>query len=220
MKNEEKKRAIQLRRKGQLYSEIATKLNISPSTAKLWTQDLILNEAEDLRLTKRQHLLKLRRVQELNIRRKRLREDDLTKQRAYARTIVKSVKHSQEYRQLLCSVLYWCEGTKDTSSGIKFTNSDPALIRSFLSLLRTSFTIEEDKFRILMHLHTYHNEAQQRQFWSRVTNVPPQQFHKSYIKPNTGTRRKLDYPGTISLRYLDSGLGKLLKMIYSEYGRM
>lgn len=115
--------------------------------------------------------------------------------------------------------MFWCEGEKDVRSGIRFINSDPVMIQTFLSLLRTSFPIKEEKFRALVHLHGYHDPVEQQRFWSEVTGIPLERFHKPYLKPNTGRNTRPGYPGCISIRYQDSSLGKALKMIYSEFGK-
>ncbi len=46
MKSELKKQAQDLRRQGYLFAEIAVKLNISRSTAQIWTHTLEFTEAE------------------------------------------------------------------------------------------------------------------------------------------------------------------------------
>ncbi len=94
---------------------------------------------------------------------------------------------------------------------------DPSLIALFLDLLRKGFKINESKLRILMHLHNYHDEVIQKEFWSIVTNIPFAQFHQSYWKPNTGKRKHAHYPGCIALSYYDAKIAKELKAIYNAF---
>lgn len=122
--------------------------------------------------------------------------------------------------RIICAVMFWCEGEKSTSSGLRFMNSDPTMMRLFITLLRKGFTIDESKFRALLQLHDYHEELRQIQFWSEITDIPPVQFHKSYIKPHTSKNTREGYPGCMSLRYGDANLAKLLKMIYSNLGKI
>jgi hypothetical protein len=70
-----------------------------------------------------------------------------------------------------------------------------------------------------VHLHDYHNADHQQLYWSGVTNIPLNQFHKPYLKPHTAKNKRPGYPGCLSLRYLDSRLGNLLKMIYIEFSK-
>lgn len=134
-----------------------------------------------------------------------------------ARRTVKSIDLNEDHSRLLCAIFFWCEGGKDTRSGIRFMNSDPAMIRTFLHLLRSSFKIEESRLRALIHLHQYHDPQKQLSFWSKITDIPPHQFHRPYLKMNTGKNLRPNYPGCVSIRYNDSSLGKLLEMIYIEF---
>lgn len=220
MKSELKKQAQDLRRQGYLFAEIAVKLNISRSTAQIWTHTLEFTEAERKLLQQRKTQLQNSKMANLAASK---RAFHIERQRVLierARTIVRNTAFTTtDSKSVLCALLYWCEGTKDVSSGIKFTNADPILVRKFLSLLRTSFEIDERKFRVLLHLHEYHDQAKQLSYWSGITSIPSRQFHKTYTKPHTAKNKHADYPGCASVRYLDASIGKLLKMIYSEYGQ-
>ncbi len=126
-------------------------------------------------------------------------------------------KLSKEHSKLLCATIFWCEGGKDVSGGIYFTNSDPSLIATFLYLLRDSFAIDEVRFRALIHLHSYHDPTERLAFWSEVTNIPVSQFYHPYQKLHSGKNRRAGYPGCISVRYLDTNTARLLKTIYEEF---
>jgi hypothetical protein len=95
-------------------------------------------------------------------------------------------------------------------------NSDPIMVASFLKLLRQSFNLDESKFRVLIHLHEYHNEAEILDYWSKVTQISRSQFTKSYHKPHTGTNNHPDYKGSCKIKYYDSYLAKLLTVIYQK----
>jgi len=79
------------------------------------------------------------------------------------RKIVDNVTDSEENRKLACALLYWCEGEKK-GGAVRFTNSDPVMIQTFLNLFRQSFKLDESKFRICLHLHSYHNQQKQKKF--------------------------------------------------------
>ncbi len=149
---------------------------------------------------------------------KAIERDKLLAERAEA--IVSGFGINTNHHRILCAIMYWCEGEKSTGSGVRFMNSDPIMIKLFISSLRKGFDIDETKFRALVQLHQYHNETQQIEFWSEITCIPTHQFHRSYIKSNTGTNSREGYPGCLSLRYGDSSLAKLLKMIYSNLSKI
>jgi hypothetical protein len=134
-----------------------------------------------------------------------------------ARAEIKSLKINKNYSKLLCSLLYWCEGTKNSKNGVCFINSDPNLIKKFLTLLRASFELNEIKFRPCIHLHAYHSPEIQLDFWPRITNINKQQFIRPYIKPNSGKRIRQNYPGCISIRYHSNDLARRLLAIAKAY---
>ena len=88
--------------------------------------------------------------------------------------------------KIYLALMYWCEGTKTADNMLKFANSDPALIKFFMDMLKKGFKIDLQKTKALIHLHDYHNESRQISFWAKIIGIPKSQFHKSYIKPHTG----------------------------------
>ncbi|MGI9027461.1 MAG: hypothetical protein ACR2FM_01295 [Candidatus Saccharimonadales bacterium] len=125
-----------------------------------------------------------------------------------------TLKLGQSHCKLICALLFWCEGGKEVKSGMYFINSDPAMICMFLKLFRSSFDLDDRKFRIMLHIHSYHNEAQQILYWSNLTQIPANQFYKPFHKPHTGKNKKPGYQGCISVRYLNAHVAKQLKMTY------
>lgn len=87
----------------------------------------------------------------------------------------------------------------------------------FVNLLREAFDADESKFRLLIHIHEYHNDLKQRKFWSKATGISLKQFTKSYVKPHTGKNKRKDYPGCASLRYYDYRIALELEAIYNIF---
>jgi hypothetical protein len=212
--------AIALRKSGRMFSEIAQELGIAKSTAYSWTNNVQLSEVERLNIVDRLKLAQRNKASHLPELLRIKREKALALLQAEAASVIKQIDSSSSYDKIICSVMFWCEGGKDVRAGIQFINSDPILIKTFLHLLRRSFSINEAKFKAIVHIHDYHDEATQIRFWSDVTSIPISNFYRSYRKPHTGKNKRLDYQGCISIRYYDASLGKLLKMIYSEYGKL
>lgn len=93
------------------------------------------------------------------------------------------------------------------------------MINVFITLLRQSYSLDESKFRALIHIHQYHNENQLKTYWSTLTNIPISQFSKSYQKPNTGKRKRNNYSGSLRIRYYDHKIAKDLSAIYNMFSR-
>ena len=205
-----KDRAIGLRKKGYSLNEISKKLTISKSTASLWLNSILLDNKAKKRLKDRQIIGQYKTL----LIKKKKRDELFINLGVEAIKKVKEINFSIETYQLLASILYWCEGSKGNLTKVGFTNSDPAMVRLFLKCLRKGFDLSEEKFRVVIHLHSYHNEKTQLEFWSKVTNIPINQFSKSYQKHNSGKRIRNNYQGCVSIRYYNAKLAKELWSFY------
>jgi len=208
-----KEQAIKLRNSGYSVKEIANKLGIAKSTSSLWVREIKLNKKAQYRLQKR-HLLPYYKSA---IRWKRIRQDRDNLINLEAKRIIHRLNRDNNIKKIYCSLLYWCEGGKGYYDSLRFVNSDPALVKTFLTLLRDGFQIDEKRLRILMHLHSYHNEQVQQQFWSQITKIPRTQFNKTFRKPNTHHRIRNNYPGCVSISYHDCNLARLVRAIYKVF---
>lgn len=207
-----KEEAVTLRKKGHSLKEISEHLKIAKSTASAWLSSINLSLSAQKRLEKKQILGQYKSILlKRELKNLRIKADG---EKAYA--IIKNLSLTQEYIKLCCALMWWCEGNKN-SSFLRFTSSDATLIKNFLFLLRKGFTLDESKFRVLIHLHSYHNDDTQKIFWSHVTKIPLSQFHKSFQKKNTGKRTKENYPGCIAVSYYDVKIANELEALYNEF---
>ncbi len=114
-------------------------------------------------------------------------------------------------------MLYWGEGAK-TMNVVKFTNSDPAMIRLFLDFLRVICGVDESRLKALIHIYPDHNEAKLIKFWTRTTGIPLCNFYKSFLQEGKkGTYRNKSKYGTITINYPDTKLLKAILTWIDEY---
>lgn len=208
--------ATRLRQSGHSLGEISSKLNIAKSTASLWLQDISLNQLAHARIEKRRSMARLRAAQTNRERYKSILVE--IERRSYATLSIFNLK-DPNLCKTLCAFLYWGEGAK-ADSQVSFVNSDPKMIFSFLYLLRSSFNLDETKFRVLVHIHEYHNNHQIKTFWSKVSNIPLTQFSKSYLKPHTAKTIRPGFKGTVRISYYDTKIAHELKAIYNTLARL
>ena len=133
-----------------------------------------------------------------------------------ARKTISSIRISPEISQIFCSLLYWAEGGKYNNTRLEFTNSDPRMIHSFLKFLRKGFDIDEAKFRANIHIHEYHNEKKQIEFWHNVTEIPYSQFNRSYIKSHTGKVKRENYQGCVRICYYSADIAHKIHALYKS----
>jgi len=218
-KNLEKDKAIRLRRKGFSLSEIASRLNISKSSASLWLRDVRLSNEAQRRITQK----RIEAYEKSAHTHRTQTEQRLKEAISSAEKTRTNFRLDRANAMVLCALLYWCEGEKTKNDqALAFTNSDPKLVALFLSLFRRSFKINERQFRACLHLHDYHRQEDQVRFWSHLTRIPRSQFLKIYRKPHTGKRRREGYAGCASVRYYDTRVARELqavaRAILKQYG--
>lgn len=84
------------------------------------------------------------------------------------------VKHLNEKERLLhLAALYWGEGGK---TDFNFTNSDPEMIRIFVSGLRNVLNIKQAEIRASIRIYEDINRQSALDHWSKVTNIPVNEF--------------------------------------------
>lgn len=206
-----KHKAIKMREQGFSLKEIMRQLNIAKSTTSLWISKVPLPKAIADLLEKKEMTGRQKGLAVIAAKRK-LAQIGYEKE---AEALIRESWSTQDKKlaRLLCASLFWCEGSKRITD-VRFTNSDPGLVRFFLQTFRKGFEIDESKWRALIHLHDYHPVYKQSLLWSKITGIPLYQFTKPYIKAHTGVRKRLDYPGCISIRYGDAKIAKRLSAMY------
>jgi len=210
-----KGKALKLRRKGYSLKEISSKLDIAQSTASLWLSGVNLNKSAKQRIEKRRMGGRNRVALSWKIKRK---NQDKTNE-AIAQSVVSNMGKDVIHSKIYCSLLYWCEGGKGDGEGLRFANSDPDLVKTFLYLFRNAFSVNENKLHILMHLHEYHNEVEQKNFWSDLTKIPKDNFYKSFLKAHTAKRIRNNYPGCITIHYNDRRIARQIREIYKFFAK-
>ncbi len=209
---ETKTLARRMRASGKSMGEIAILLDLPHGTIRSWVYQVQVDESGMKRLQQRaiQNRQEALRVQ----KEKRAKQYDQLKGKIRQEIAHEFVAASKVQKKIWCALLFWAEGSKSGSS-LVFTNSDPVMIRCFLQLLRSAFLIDESKFRVLLHIHEYHNDVEQRLFWSKETDIPLEQFNRSYRKPNTGKNKREGYMGAASIRYYDTRIAQELTELYN-----
>jgi hypothetical protein len=189
-----------LRHQGLSYKEISQKLpfTISKSTLSNWCKDIELTNKQKNRLDKlfRDGSYRGRLIGPKVTQAKRAEETSKIRKKASSEIS----RLSKNEFKLAGIMLYWAEGAK-SAKYIDITNSDSLLIRFMVNWLRIICEVPKHKFRASLHLHSGQNEEVIKKYWSKITNIPINQFRKSYFKiEGSGYRKNKLYKGTIKIR--------------------
>lgn len=204
-----KNKVIKLRKDGKTYGEIirAVGKNIPKSTLSDWCSGILLSQLQNLRIDKRK---------EANIRRGRIIALAVNKERRnnYLKSVEKRVEHlphlltNKDVAKIVLTTLYLGEGSKHRDGSLSLGNSDPKIIELFLSLLRSTYNIDEKKFRCTVQCRADQNTKALEKFWMSTTRIPAKQFYKTRIDPRTiGQKsRKPEYKGVCKIDYFSADL--------------
>jgi len=119
------------------------------------------------------------------------------------------------------AMLYWGEGYKGNDKLpahiVDFANSDHKMILLFLRFLRSVFILDEKKFRVYLYCYSNQDISKIINFWSKITEIPKNQFTKPYVKNDFKvTANKMPY-GLIHVRYSDKKLLLEIKSMIESY---
>ncbi|MDP2922738.1 MAG: hypothetical protein Q8O30_03330 [Candidatus Omnitrophota bacterium] len=190
-KLQEKQKAIKLRKQGYSYSEILKIIPVAKSTLSLWLRSVSLARRQKQRLTQKKIQAALRGAETR-------REQRLEKiKNIFLETKNDIGQITRRELWLIGIILYWAEGSKqkehNVSQGVKFSNSDPRIIKIFLNWLEKIFSIKKEdiRFRICLHETAVDKLEAVKKYWSEQTGFPIGGFQRIDWKKNKiNTKRK------------------------------
>ncbi|TSC90599.1 MAG: Uncharacterized protein G01um10142_346 [Parcubacteria group bacterium Gr01-1014_2] len=175
-----KKRAVELRKKGFSYSEIKKSLFVPKSTLSYWLKKIKLSESQLQRLKRKRS-----EAGKAGSRFKKLKTVEMIEriQRVSAAEIQKISKREL---WMMGIMLYWRDRNKnDLKKGVRFTSSDPNLIKLFLKWLREIGQLkrEEIQFDIFLNRRK-RNMNRAINYWAEITRYPQYSFPRIYRQSN------------------------------------
>ncbi len=206
-KPEDRKKAIQLRKKGESYREIARALGVAKSSVSAWCKDMVLSSEAQKILQEKTNVpfVKLRAYNQK-------RSLEISKENSIAQEdAIREVSFfSRRELALVGAALYWGEGYKkqDTSRSpyVGFSNSDPDMVRLFLYFLKGVLRIPTERIKCDIRVFPTTKGNGCIDFWSNATQLPREQFSVSrYVsRSSKGSRPFHAIPnGTLSVRVYD-----------------
>ncbi|MCX6766823.1 MAG: hypothetical protein NT170_03565 [Candidatus Moranbacteria bacterium] len=205
-----KQKALNLRKQGKTYQEIARSLKVSlpKSTLSYWCRSIPLPNGYD-RKVREYNLSNLGKARKVALQiQKKKRKDYLELLRGRNTHLARLIK-DPNIAKIALAVLYLGEGRKNIKrSSLMFGNSDPNIVKFFLDLLRVCYNIDERKFRCTVQCRADQKIEELEKFWQNVTKVPPSQFYKARVDPRTVGKisKKPEYKGVCRIDYFSAEL--------------
>ena len=202
---ETKNKAVELRKKDYSYNEISKQTGIPKSTLNNIFNPLELAGVR-ANFNVQEHLKKIHVMAMAKIRKNHQERLSKIKQAVAKEISGSKLLGDQFYGRSLVAMLYWAEGSK-TPGTLAFVNTDPFLLLLYLTLLRQTYHIDENKLRVRLHLHHYHDIEKTKKFWSELLEIPLSKFGKIYIKQRSQTKKfRQNFAGICFVKYYDESL--------------
>lgn len=108
--------------------------------------------------------------------------------------------------------LYWGEGTKASTGSVRLGNSDPILIKTFITFLTKFFKIKKKDLRFHLHTFTDINLQDAKKYWKKELQIEDNQFYKPLvtITGKLGNYRKKSRYGVLTVYYNNTKLRNIL----------
>lgn len=206
----EKIKAIELRNKGNSYSQIGKILNLSKSTLSYWLSEIKLSKDAQSLIDKRSY----KKSAEALI--KRNKNQTIL---ALARATVIRDNAKKEFGKLVGNKLfltgvnlYWAEGYKKGAYGSKwksvdFANSDPAMIALMMKFFLQTCKIPIEKMRAQLIAHENVDIDNAVEYWSKLTGIAEDRFIRTAVpvvrKSNNKRKNSNLTHGTLHIRIND-----------------
>jgi len=211
-----KSKAIRLRLRGKTYSEINSKLpkKIPKSTLSEWFKKLVFTETQKNNLkTHVQNKIKKSQLIAVKVIRQ-AKVDRLNVLRSKNIFILPLL--DVNIQKAMLSILYLGEGSKSKSSqNMTLGNSNPQIIKLYLTLLKNCFKIDMSKFRVRIQCRADQNIRELESYWKEVTKIPAKQFYPTYIDKRTLGKptHKVNYRGVCAITYFDRSIQYELELL-------
>lgn len=173
-KPELKKKAVKLRKQGKSYSQIKEEVDVAKSTLSNWLSDYPLSE-ERLRELRDNNP---RRIEKFRETMRQKRESEMEEYYEEAKADIQD-----DSGQLLIPgfYLYWAEGAKSDRYRVAVSNTDPAMLRFFITWLE-ELGANRDEVSVSLHLYKDMDPEAETEFWSNYLEINQDQFQKPYMK--------------------------------------
>ena len=169
MKSKQMEEAKKLRSNGASVKAIARQVGVSRSSVSRWVRDILLTEEQRARL-------RPCGVAGGESNRKKFAEKRL----AYRQEGSIKAKENNLLHVMGC-MLYWSEGDHTNNpNAMRFSNSDPAMVRLFVSFLKSQMCVFDDEISVYINCYTDKHDVESiESYWLKELELPSSCLRKT-----------------------------------------
>ncbi|HEY4503538.1 MAG TPA: hypothetical protein VJJ28_00295 [Candidatus Paceibacterota bacterium] len=190
------KKAIELRRLGYSYNDIASKLNISKTSVSNWVKNVRLTEIEKIALQKnlKAKMEKGRLNASISIRTKKIFKEKIM----YENIEKDFPKLQRDSFFMLGMGLYLSHGLKQ-GSAFQFTSADVNIIKIILVWMEKYLNLSCKMAKYRVFLDISHKDRNCEEIWSRIVGIPHDLFQKTVYIRSRNNERDREYKGSLEI---------------------
>ena len=173
----EREQARELRAQSWTLQEIADELGVAKGSVSVWVRDVdfVPKPRNRGHSSHQPHPLHVKKLAEIE------------RCKAEAEAVVGPLT-DRDLRMFVLG-LYAGEGSK-TGRSVSMANTNPVLLRCFITWLRREFEIDESRLRVKLYLHEGLDLDVSTTHWSSLLDIPEEQFRQPYRAVSDPSRRR------------------------------
>ena len=128
----------------------------------------------------------------------------------------------EEHLKAMALGLYLTEGNTKNKNSVRFSNSNPALVKIFVKFLKAVCGVEKDKIKMSLIVYPDVSQKAAREYWGNFLSLPVEQFTKTTVLRNrhNHTSKKHSEFGTITIYVHNTKLLGIIKEWAREYAHV
>ena len=118
--------------------------------------------------------------------------------------------------------LYLTEGNLKNKNSVRFSNSDPAIIKIFVKFLKVICGVPEEKIKISLIVYPDISAQNAKDYWSKFLNLPLGQFTKTTVlkdRQNHSSKKHSEF-GTVTVYVHNTKLLGIVKNWAEEFAQV
>ena len=128
----------------------------------------------------------------------------------------------EEHLKAMALGLYLTEGNTKNKNSIRFSNSDPALVKIFVKFLKVVCGVGNNKIKLSLIIYPDVAQKNAKEYWARFLDLPLAQFTKTTVLKNRNgsSSKKHSEFGTITIYVHNTKLLDIIKEWAREYAHV
>lgn len=213
-----KERAIVLRKRSFSIRQIEKKFGIPRSTLSGWFKKVQLTKCQQDSLFKKWQYALTKAREKASEWHRQEKQKRLQRAKREAIMVVDNLNlQDVAVLELAIAMLYFGEGTKKVL-GVRMSNSNPQLLKMFITLLVWIYKIDINKIKCGINLRADQKPIAIKKFWSQQLSLPLKNFTYVFVdKRSAASKTYPDYKGVCMVRYGNVAIKRRLEAIADEF---